>query len=60
MVNTLYVVWIKFNETLPWIELEGDYKSREEARKAAQNILDDTVMKIVEISERKKEYGHDN
>lgn len=56
----MYVVWIKFNETLPWIELEGDYKSREEARKAAQNILDDTVMKIVEISERKKEYGHDS
>jgi hypothetical protein len=54
MVKNLYAVWIKIDETLPWIELKGKYRTKEEAKKAATEILDHTEMKIVEMPEKKR------
>jgi len=54
MVKNLYAVWIKIDETLPWIELKGKYKTRGEAKKAARKILDRAEMKLVEMPEKKR------
>ncbi len=53
-MKTLYAVWVKLGETLPWIELEGEFETREEARKAAKEIFNNTDMKIVRISEKER------
>jgi hypothetical protein len=45
-------VWIKINETLPWIELENEYQTRVEARKEVEKILNNATIRIV--SEQKK------
>ena len=54
MVKDLYAVWVKIDETLPWIELKGKYKTRGEARKAAKEILNHAEMRIIEIPEKKE------
>lgn len=53
MVKNLYIVWIKIDETLPWVELKGVYQTAEEARRAAKQSLKNTKIKIVEESERR-------
>jgi hypothetical protein len=50
----LYTVWIKIDETLPWIELKGEYGTRREARKRANEFLSSAKTKIVEIPEKKR------
>jgi len=45
---------VKLDETLPWIELKGDYSNREEARKAAKQTLKNAKIKIVKVANRKK------
>ena len=52
MVKNVYTVWIKINETLPWIELENEYQTRVEARKEVEKILKNAKIRIV--SEQKK------
>ena len=54
MVKNLYTVWIKIDETLPWIELKGEYQTRREAKKAANESLSMTKIKIVEIPEKRR------
>jgi hypothetical protein len=54
MVKNLYTVWIKIDETLPWIELKGEYQTRKEAKKRAEEFLVSTRAKIVEIPEKKR------
>jgi hypothetical protein len=54
MVKNLYAVWTKIDETLPWIELKGKYKTRVEAKKAARNILDRAEIKLMEMPEKKR------
>jgi hypothetical protein len=49
------MVWIKFDETLPWIELKGEYQTKSEARKAAKELLKKMKIKIVRAPERKKQ-----
>ena len=53
MVKNLYVVWIKIDETLPWIELKGQYQTRTEAKKAANEFLNATKIKIVKFPEKR-------
>jgi hypothetical protein len=48
----LYAIWIKINETLPWIELENEYQTRVEARKEAKKILNHAKIKIVTEQEK--------
>jgi hypothetical protein len=50
----LYTVWIKVDETLPWIELKGKYQTRREAKKGAKESLSSIKTKIVEAQEKKK------
>lgn len=54
MVKKLYAVWVKIDETLPWIELKGKYKTGREAKKAAREILDHAEMRIVEMPEQRR------
>jgi len=49
MVKNLYAVWIKIDETLPWIELKGEYQTRIAAKKATKETLKSVKMKIVKI-----------
>ena len=53
-VHKLYVVWIKIDEILPWIELEGKYRTKKEARRVAKENLNEIQMKIVNLPEKKK------
>ena len=53
-MKKLYAVWIKIDETIPWIELKGDYFTRKEANNAAIKILKHVKIKIVKISRKKK------
>ena len=55
MMKNLYQVWIRIDETLPWIELKGTYQTRNEARKAAKEFLNSTKIKIVKIPEKRRQ-----
>jgi hypothetical protein len=50
----LYAAWIKIDETLPWIELKGEYLTRGEAKKATEKILKGTEIKIVKLGVKKE------
>jgi len=54
MVKNLYAVWIKIDETLPWIELKGEYQTRRAAKKAVEEFLSNIKIKIVKASESGK------
>jgi len=47
----LYTVWIRIDETLPWIELKKEYATRREARQAAQYVIGKMAVKLVRISQ---------
>jgi hypothetical protein len=50
----LYAVWIRIDETLPWIELKKEYATRKEARQAAQYAIARLAAKLVRISQEDK------
>jgi ribosomal protein S11 len=41
---------MKIDESLPWIELKGEYATRTEAKQAAQRTLQGIGVKIASIS----------
>jgi hypothetical protein len=47
-------VWIKTDETLPWTEMQGEYRTKSEARRAARETLERTRVKIVELQVKAK------
>jgi hypothetical protein len=51
----LYAVWIRINETLPWIELEKEHQTRMEATKEAKKILNHAEIKIVKVQRKTKQ-----
>lgn len=53
MVKTLYTVWVKIDETTPWIELEGEYATKNEAKKAAKEAMGKMGLKIVNYPEKR-------
>jgi hypothetical protein len=53
-VKKVYAVWIKVDETLPWIELKRTCQTRKEARKAAQDFLNSMQIRIVTMPEIEK------
>ncbi len=55
MVNNLYAVWLKIDETLPWIELKGTYQTRGDAKKAAEEFLNAIKTKLVKVAETKRQ-----
>jgi len=54
-VNNLYAVWLKIDETLPWIELKGTYQTRGDAKKAAEEFLNAIKTKLVKVAETKRQ-----
>ena len=54
MVKNLYAVWIKIDETLPWIELKGKYRTKREAKRAARDTLDRVEIRVVEMPAKKR------
>ncbi|MEM3549904.1 MAG: hypothetical protein QXN87_06175 [Candidatus Bathyarchaeia archaeon] len=46
-------MWIKIDKSLPWIELKGTYQNRKEAYMAAERLLSEIRVKVVEINGRK-------
>ena len=53
-MKKVYAVWIKVDDTLPWIELKRTYQTRKEARKAAQDFLNSMQTRIVTMPEIEK------
>jgi hypothetical protein len=52
-VEKLHAIWIRVDETLPWIELKGNYETRKDATKAAESCLHKAQIKIVAIPQNK-------
>ena len=50
----MYAVWIRIDETLPWIELKKEYATRKEARQSAQYAIGRLAVKLVRISQEDK------
>lgn len=53
MVRNMFTAWVKIDDTLPWIELKGEYQTRRLAHKAAHQILKDAEIKIIQIEKMK-------
>lgn len=51
----MYAVWVKIDETLPWIELDGKYRTREEARKVAGELLSKIRVRVVKIENGRRQ-----
>ncbi|MDH5374781.1 MAG: hypothetical protein OEW95_03085 [Candidatus Bathyarchaeota archaeon] len=54
MVKNLYAVWIRIDETLPWIELKGKYQTRSEAKRAADKFLSSIKIRVVTMPEKRR------
>jgi hypothetical protein len=46
----LYTVLIRVDETLPWIELKGDYETRKEARHAAEEVIKKIAVMVLPLN----------
>ena len=51
---TLYAIWVKIDDTLPWIELKETYQTRGEAGKAAEEVLKNAGIKLAKVAEKGK------
>lgn len=49
----LYIVWVRIDETLPWIELKRTYGTLKEAKEATNNFLNSMQIKIVKLPDRR-------
>ncbi|MEM1538878.1 MAG: hypothetical protein QXW82_01465 [Candidatus Bathyarchaeia archaeon] len=45
----MYALWVKVDETLPWLELEGSYETEGAAKKAVKGLFCKRAVKIVRI-----------
>jgi hypothetical protein len=50
----MYTVLIRVDETLPWIELKGEYATRREAQSAAQEAIRKMAVMVVNIPEERR------
>ena len=50
----MQAIWIRIDETLPWIELKGTYETRRKAKEAATTCLSRTQIKIVTMPQETK------
>jgi hypothetical protein len=51
----LYAIWVKIDETLPWIELSGTYQTEKEARKIARELLSKIRVKVVKVEKERRQ-----
>jgi len=49
----MYSAWIKLDDSLPWIELEKAFQTKEEAHKAAQEVLSKVQIRISGLPNKK-------
>lgn len=54
-MKPLYHAWIRLDNTLPWIELEGTHRTSSEARRFAKLAMRKAKIKIVSIPEKKQD-----
>jgi hypothetical protein len=50
----LYTVLIRVDETLPWIELKGEYETRKEAQRAAAEAVEKIVVMVVNVPQERR------
>ena len=50
----MYTVWIKIDESLPWIELKETFQTKTQAQEAMKEKLNKVKIKIVKMSTKKK------
>ncbi|MEM4704461.1 MAG: hypothetical protein QXJ02_05265 [Candidatus Bathyarchaeia archaeon] len=50
----MYTVWIKIDDTLPWVELKGIYPTSKDAKKAAGAFRSTLQMRIVKVAGKGK------
>jgi hypothetical protein len=51
----MYSAWIKIDDSLPWIELEGAFQTKAEAQKAVKERLNKAKTKIVKLPKQEKQ-----
>jgi len=51
----LYAVWVKIDETMPWLELKGLHQTKKEAQVAARGVLSKVEIKVVKMHESRKQ-----
>jgi len=51
----MYSAWIKIDDNLPWIELEGAFQTKAEAQKAVKERLSKAKTKIVKLPKQEKQ-----
>ncbi len=54
MREILYSIWIRIDETLPWIELKGEYETKEKAKQASQMVMGRIAVRLVKLSKERK------
>lgn len=45
---------IRVDETLPWIEVKGEYETRKEARHAAEEAIRKMAVMVVNVPQEKR------
>jgi hypothetical protein len=50
----MYSAWIKIDDSLPWIELEGTFQTKAAAQEALKERRSKVKIKIVKISKQEK------
>jgi hypothetical protein len=53
-VENLSSIWIRIDKTLPWIEINGTYETRKEAKKAAEPFLNSIQLRIISTPENRR------
>jgi len=51
----MYSAWIKIDDSLPWIELEGTFQTKAAAQEAVKERRSKVKMKIVKMSKQEKQ-----
>jgi hypothetical protein len=51
----MYSAWIKIDDSLPWIELEGTFQTKAAAQEAVKERQSTVKIKIVKMSKQEKQ-----
>jgi len=51
----MYSAWIKIDDSLPWIELEGAFQTKAAAQKALKERRSKVKIKIAKMSKQEKQ-----
>ena len=51
----MYSAWIKIDDSLPWIELEGTFQTKVAAQEAVKERRSKAKIKIVKMSKQEKQ-----